>query len=116
VTTYLRTISAACTFAIGIMSAGCAHHAGCGHHDGCTGHQDEHHGHAGEEHNAANVTEHVDAVFAELDADGDKALSRDEVTGHRLEARFTEVDADGDGHISYDEMTTFGRRMHGQAD
>ena len=119
----IRTIVIAAFALAGTTVAvhGCAHHA-CDHncdtkHETHHGHADNsHNGHAGEAHNAANVTEHVDQVFAALDADGDKVLSREEVTGHRLGSHFEEADADADGHITYEEMIAFGGRMHGVTD
>ncbi len=107
----LRLIASAPWFVLAVLVfVGCAHQAG-----GQDGHDANHASHApaAPGHHAGNVTEHVDAVFAELDVDGDGALSRDDVKGHRLASKFDEVDGDANGSVSHDELMAFGRRMHG---
>ncbi|PCC69653.1 Ca2+-binding protein, EF-hand superfamily [Nannocystis exedens] len=47
---------------------------------------------------------HKGGFMAKFDADGDGALSREEVKGHRFEAKFAELDADGDGKLTREEL------------
>ena len=59
------------------------------------------------------------ALFAEIDADSDGKLSREECakSGHRLAQflldRFESVDADGDGHVTREELSEMRRGMRG---
>lgn len=51
---------------------------------------------------------HPRPAFAELDADGDGALTRAELAAHHA-ARFARADADGDGKLSLEEMQVAAR-------
>lgn len=86
----------------------------CGPTCGCKGHGDKHaaEGHAKMGHTAENMKEHVDGLFAKLDTDSDRALTKEEVGEHHLSGKFDMADADADGKISYDEMIAFGTKMH----
>jgi len=66
----------------------------------------------GEGHTAMNMQEHVDGLFAKMDKNSDRMLSKEEVGEHHLAKKFDMADADADGQISYDEMIAFGTKMH----
>lgn len=51
--------------------------------------------------------EHAAHKLAKYDANGDKALTRDEVEGHRFADKFVEIDADKDGKLTLDEITAY---------
>ncbi len=54
--------------------------------------------------------EMIRALFAEVDADGDKILTREEIDTYRA-ARIAEVDASGDGALSIEEFDTLYRDL-----
>ncbi len=68
----------------------------------------KHHG----EHHGKNYGD-KQAKFAEMDANGDGAVSLDELTAvatakiqDRIQKRFAKMDANGDGQITEDELTS----------
>src|ERR1700716_1332796 len=53
--------------------------------------------------------------FAQLDKNGDGAISRDEAAGHKaLAGHFDEMDADKDGKLTREEMQAYRASMHGK--
>lgn len=61
--------------------------------------------------------EHEDRMrqkFAELDKDGDGAISVEEAEGDRLAKKFDKVDKDGDGLVTPDEMSAMHRGRKGK--
>lgn len=50
--------------------------------------------------------------FAKLDADGDGALSKAEIEGHKMAPLFDEIDGDGDGLVSKDEFAAAKKARH----
>ncbi len=72
----------------------------------------KHHG----EHHGKNYGDKK-AKFAEMDANGDGAVSLDELTAHttakiqdRIQKRFDKMDANGDGQITEDELKSGKRK------
>ncbi len=72
----------------------------------------KHHG----EHHGKNYGD-KQAKFAEMDANGDGAVSLDELTAHttakiqdRIQKRFDKMDANGDGQITEDELKSGKRK------
>jgi hypothetical protein len=80
-----------------------------GRHAGMRGHRMMHHG---MRHGAM-----MRIMFALIDADGDGALSREEVQ-EALDRIFNQIDADGDGRLTMEEIRTFYRaaRAPGEMD
>lgn len=59
----------------------------------------------------------LDWMFENRDADGDGALTMEEMRAGRAERMFARIDADGDGAISreeFEEMSEKGRHRHGK--
>jgi Ca2+-binding EF-hand superfamily protein len=76
---------------------------------------DMHEGHceAGDCAAHGSLADHVERAFAQMDADGDDAVTVAEAEGHPLQYVFDSADADADGGVSKSELVTFAERMHG---
>ena len=50
--------------------------------------------------------------FAKLDADGDGAISKAEIAGHKMAPLFDEIDGDGNGSVSKEEFIAAKKARH----